>query len=242
MLEAKKNGGLTPPNDASLASVLAKLDRRLDTIEQRLERIEDQMGKTREAMAPLPQVAATAVDTLDDIATRLQARGVDLDARLDLLLRLLEAGTNPTTLAIVERVLAHPEKLEEAVTMAESAPAIIATAVDTVDDVMARLASQGIDPANLTTHGIEAATRVMKLVQEPGFLRMLDSGLLDPEAIDVLTLLGRALKDARRAEIEPRGMFGMVGAMRDPDIQLGLGFALALAQRFGQLLRPSISS
>jgi len=74
------------------------------------------------------------------------------------------------------------------------------------------------------------------------FRALLDSGVLDPEALQVIGGLGTALvesqKEATRGETPKRGMFGLLGALRDPDVQHAVGFLTSFAKRFGRQLRP----
>jgi uncharacterized protein YjgD (DUF1641 family) len=53
--------------------------------------------------------------------------------------------------------------------------------------------------------------------------------------------LGSALvesqKEAQKGEIPKRGLFGLFGALRDPDVQHAVGFITTFAKKFGRNLR-----
>jgi uncharacterized protein YjgD (DUF1641 family) len=70
-------------------------------------------------------------------------------------------------------------------------------------------------------------------------------GRLDPPRISGLEAsledssycLYRALSETRPAEVRGRGLLGLLAALRNPDVQRGLGFLLALAEGVGRCLR-----
>ena len=75
----------------------------------------------------------------------------------------------------------------------------------------------------------------------PALDSLLSSRLTDPQATEVLTQLGDALVEAKSATARnaegPKGFFGMLKAMKDPDVARGLGFMLQVAKSFGRQLR-----
>jgi uncharacterized protein YjgD (DUF1641 family) len=56
----------------------------------------------------------------------------------------------------------------------------------------------------------------------------------DPQAVRGLTRLVRAVGDAETAEHDRVGPVGLVRSSRDPEVQAGLGYLLALARAVGQ--------
>ncbi len=68
---------------------------------------------------------------------------------------------------------------------------------------------------------------------------VLSSGLLDPKVIAPLAKVtqkaAEALDEASRAEIKPiGGLFAMLRAMKDPDVQKSIGFAVNFAKAFSK--------
>lgn len=96
---------------ARIEQKLARIERRLDTLEQ------------------LPNIVAVATDTLDQHANQLQMRGIDLDERAQSALMLLEHITDPNTTQLLTRMLAF----------AEQAPDTLAMLVDSIDQRVAAL-------------------------------------------------------------------------------------------------------
>ena len=218
-----------------------------------LTRLAEQAPMLEEALQlaeQLPGVAAGALDTVDGIIGKLQARGVDLDARMNGLLRVTEAATHPRALAAVERLLANPEALEQLASIAEQAPGVVASALDTFDSLVARLAEQGID----VNQRVVLLVKALDSLTDPTIIRLLQtvtarsselshlvdvlmsSGLLGREAAEVVGATGTAVLQTRAARPPSVGAFGALAAIFDPDVQRSLGFAISFARTFGQQL------
>jgi uncharacterized protein YjgD (DUF1641 family) len=218
---------LTEP---ATARVLGRLIDRLD----RLEQLAD-LADT------LPGAVATTADTLDEALTRAADRGVVLDERMREGLAMLEAITEPSTARALTALVERSDQIEQLVTLADTAPDAIATVVDALDAEYARLAEQGFDPEQAVRDAAGALGRLSELFRTDEFQALLDSGVLDPKALRVVGSLGSALvesqSEADRGETPERGLFGLVGALRDPDVQRAIGFLTGVAKRFGQNLR-----
>jgi len=218
---------LTEPDTVD---VLTRLIDRLDRLEA-LASMADQ----------LPDAAMVAVDSVDDALTRAAERGVVIDERAREGLTLLEKMTEPETAAALGAVLDRAEHLERLSALAEEAPDAIATVVDMLDSEYARAAERGYDPEQILRQSFSALGRLGDLFQSDEFEALLESGVLDPEALQAVGSLGSALvesqKEARRGETPRKGFFGLLGALRDPDVQRAIGFVTSFAKKFGQNLR-----
>ena len=218
---------LTEPDTVD---VLTRLIDRLDRLEA-LASMADQ----------LPDAAMVAADSLDDALTRAAERGVVVDERAREGLMLLEKMTEPETAAALGAVLDRAEHLERLSALAEDAPDAIATVVDILDTEYARAAERGYDPEQILRRSFSALGQLGDLFQSDEFEALLASGVLDPEALQAVGSLGSALvdtqKEARRGETTQRGFFGLLGALRDDDVQRAIGFITTFAKKFGQNLR-----
>lgn len=47
----------------------------------------------------------------------------------------------------------------------------------------------------------------------------------------------KAMASTKPEEVKPKGLFGMLGALRDKDVQVGLAFLLAVAKGLGACIR-----
>jgi hypothetical protein len=210
-------------------AVLAALER----LEGRLERIETALEGLGALTREGPGLAAAAVDSLDDAAARLTGRGVDVDERLRVAAQLAERLTEPKTLATLEQML----------TLAEAAPALVGAAGDSFDGLVARLAERGVDvderlhilwnvAERLTAP--EALRAVNKVLENVDTLQwVLESGIFDESAVHVVGSIARALSETDSKTIDPVGTMGLWRAMSDPGIRRSLGVAVEFGRRFG---------
>lgn len=210
--------------------VLTALIDRLDRLEQ-LAELADQ----------LPDAALVAADTIDDALTRAADRGVVVDERAREGLMLLEKMTEPETAEALGHLLDRAEHLDRLSALAEEAPDLIATVVDILDAEYARIAERGYDPERALRQAFSSLGRLGELFQSNEFEALLESGVLDPNALQAVGSLGMALvetqEEAARGKPPKRGFFGLLGAMRDPDVQRAIGFITTFAKNFGKNLR-----
>ena len=220
--------------DPETREALVHLLDRLDTIDRAI----DLLDRLERQWAPALELT---VDVVDDELTRAADRGMVLDERTGTVLRLLDALTEPATADALEALLGRMEHLERLSALAEAAPGAVAVLVDVLDAEYARARERGQDPEQLLREAAGALGRLGALVQSDEFEALLDSGVLDPEALQTVGSLGSALvesqKEAQRGETPRRGLFGLIGALRDPDVQRAIGFITSFAKTFGKNLR-----
>jgi len=209
-------------------AALARLEQRLSLIEERIDRI------TR----TVPGVAATAVDSFDDAARALQARGVDLDERIRNATITLDHLTTNEATQLVARML----------DLARNAPLALATLVDGLDQHLGELRDAGVDlEARLQILGkvaerltTPAALGMAETLVEhlPNLERLMSSGVLGAGPIDIVSKAGEALSRAQQAAPAPVGAFGLLRALSDDGVRHALGFALSFLANFGRSMQP----
>jgi uncharacterized protein YjgD (DUF1641 family) len=199
-------------------------DDALTRIEARLERIESMLGRFEQVADQLPGMAAMTGDIVDEWA----AEDGHADARLRALTHLLDRLTKPEIL----------HALTVLVEQVEAAPGLVAMTADIVDEIAAQTAAEGVDLQQLTENLGKAARGLILLASRDEILEVLDSDMFDPGALRTLASAARAMADATDGATEPQrvGVFGTLGALRDPDVQKALGFAVRVAKGFGQTL------
>ncbi len=161
-------GTLTAP---STAQGLQRLVARVDHVEQSLE-----------MLASLPGMAAGVVDTVDGAVARLQAAGIDVDARLGALVAAAEAVSRPGVLDTLVRLADRSADVSLLVDQLDHIPGAVAGAVDTLDGWAARLLSAGIDPDTRLT----ALASLSEVATRPEALAGLQRLLSRPEALHQL--------------------------------------------------------
>lgn len=227
---------MTADTDASTAAALDRLSARLDALEQRLDGALAPRGADPQAPHALADRLArleAAIDAFGTLAQRLptvadaaasgaswawqqaEQRGVDPIAAAsgagELALELARAEN----LALAKRLLAQRRSLELALAAADS-----------------------IDPADLeaiTGRAGPLTHALANLVRAPAFGKLVELGA-DPAALGTAQQATTALVEAKKAPIEPTGPFAALRKLGDPDVKRAIGFTLALAKRFGQLL------
>jgi uncharacterized protein YjgD (DUF1641 family) len=213
---APSTGSTTPGETRS------DIEAALRRIEARLERLEQTIEPLIEVTTAAPALTSTAVDMLDDWATR---HG-DLDTRLRTLSELVERMTRPEALA----------PLMAAVELTEQAKPAIATVTDIVDEAMARAAADGMEIERLVESTKNTLLRLAQLTTAREVQALLDSGMLDPAALSTLGLAARAVADASEEPAERVGLFGALRAAQQPSVQRALGFLISVAENLGSSL------
>lgn len=227
--ESESAGGPDPsaprPDDDSME---ARILRRLDAVDAKLDRFSPLLDMGTAGSGAM----AAMVDVADEEVRRLSGQGVDTDARLKGLLHLFLEMTREDTL----------ERLGEAVKLARDLPGMMAAGVDVLDVEAGSLRDDGIDPMEAITNGARAAMEFGVAVgpREVRSLKaILASDALAPEAIEVVSLAANALVETRTGGCRPMGPLALLGALRDPQVQKGLGFLVAVGRSFGAAMdRP----
>lgn len=141
-------------------------------------------------------------------------------------------------LARIEHRLTSLERtaaaLEPAGGMVATLPGAVAVFADTFDGIAARLGEAGVD----LDERMRSVLRAIEVSTAPravaALASLVESRLLEPSALAVVSQLAAALADPGPAR--PVGMWGALKALRDPDVQRALGFLLAVARQFGKNL------
>lgn len=214
--------------------------RTVDVLTRLIDRLDD-LERLADLADQVPGAVATTVDTLDAALTRAADRGVVLDERAREGLMLLEKLTAPDTANALGAVLDRADELERLTALADGLPDALATVVDILDTEYMRAADRGYDPERTLRQAFGALGRLGELFRSDEFQALLDSGVLDPSALEVVGGLGSALvetqDEAARGQTPRQGLFGLLGALRDPDVQHALGFLTTVAKKFGRSLR-----
>lgn len=184
---------------------------------------------------------AAGMDTIDDHVSRAVDSGVDVSGRLKDLAGLLEQLTEPSTLAALQLLLAKLPQLAQLAAVAEQIPNALASLGDVIDDQQQRLSSQGIDFEKSLTNGLHAMLYLGSKIDREHLNRigdLLDSDVLNPHAVHVVDNAAKSLTTAQenlsQASDDRIGLFGLLGAIRDPQIQRSLAFAIQFGKCFGQ--------
>lgn len=195
-----------------------------------------------DAAAQAPGVVATVADMADEALARAARDGIDVDARLQAVLRVALRLTDPDVLEVAELALSRTDRLREALDALDAVPGLLATGADFFDEVMREAADRGIDLGTFGHTFADKALALARVFQDLDLNALVDSGVFDAASLGVIGQAGRAMVDVRGQDPGRAGMFKAFKASRDPDVQRTLDFGLRFARRFGQLLRPQLSA
>ena len=209
--------------------------RSLDRIDGRLAALEASVARIEAVARP---AVATLVDTADELVARLAVRGIDFDARARSMLALVEQLSAPAVLAPLSRLIARIEQLDAVVATADKIPGLVATVVDTFDSIVTRLRESDIDVDATVRSLLRVAERLTRRETLRVVEAVLDTGVLDPAALATIRRIGQAV--AKTGSVEPNrtGLFGLLRALRDPEVQRATGFLVDLARNFGSDFGP----
>ncbi len=155
--------------------------------------------------------------------------------------RLLDRLEDPRTSTALHTLLDNIELIAVLVNgldgLARKGEVIGDTLAEVLHEVRAAGQASGLDPAQTTR---QLSTILPTLADaSPAINRILDSPIVEPEPIDILSetavALVRGLKSAQAKDAHV-GIVGVAKATRDPDIQRGLGFLIEVAREFGRVL------
>ncbi len=187
---------------------------------------------------------ATGADVIDEKVAQAVGSGIDVDARMKGLGQLLEKLSDPTTVAAIGELIDSLPQLAQLAKLANEMPNVLAMLGDVVDDYQKRCAADGLDVEKALTNGLQAALWLGSKVDHDHLCcigDLLDLDILNPHAVSVVNNAAQSLTSAQQHLCESPtptkiGMFGLLGALRSPEIQRSLAFAVQFGKCFGKNL------
>lgn len=185
---------------------------------------------------------ATGADFVDEKVSAAAEHGADLEPRFDGLLSLLKEVTQPDTLASLSELVQRLPQLVQLMRLADEIPSIIAALADAMDDFQKRCQGDGIDVEKSIANGIHAALFLTTHIEKDDLERLgqlLKSEIFSHNAISVISNAANSLASAQQNSTQSRtpdrvGVFGLIGLLRNPDIQRSIAFAAKFGERFGK--------
>ena len=234
---AEKQGASVDERVNALAPVLLRLSEPevLETLELLLERT-DRIEQTVEMLDTLEGTAATVGDVVDSYAMQLDERGAGVDERLRAFGKLVVRATEPEVLETLHMIVERNDSLRQAVEMVDQMPGTVATVVDTFDELVMEASEHGIDVVQVTQGMAEAAEELAQFIQGHEFQHLMESGVLDPEAVRVIGKIAGSMAEASSEEAETSGFFDLFRAMRRSNVKRAVNFMLRIGEHFGEAL------
>lgn len=180
-----------------------------------------------------PGLLALLGDAVDEAARQALDAGLDVELLLQNSLKIATHLQNPRLMNAIANLLNQTEAIEMLANLAEQGPGLLSIVADSADEFVA---TAQFDVELLTDKGLGALVKIIEFVQSSQFETLLDSGMLDPQAVAVLGKVGKALANSSHQEIKPMGAWGLLKLLGDPDVQQGLGFLANFGRHIGQEL------
>jgi uncharacterized protein YjgD (DUF1641 family) len=190
---------------------------------------------------------ATGTDLLDEKVAAAAAHGINVDQRMESLGDLLAALTEPQTLEALQTLVAHLPQLARWASLADQLPGLLAMLGDTLDETAANLQEHGLDVERSLANGLQAVLWLGGQLEKDDLQRLggvIKSDVLNPAAVQVVEQAASSLtavqEHLRQVPGDQRvGLWGMLRALRDPDIQRSLAFATRFGKLFGRRLQDA---
>ncbi|PIQ28654.1 hypothetical protein COW36_12220 [bacterium (Candidatus Blackallbacteria) CG17_big_fil_post_rev_8_21_14_2_50_48_46] len=157
---------MSPPELTSEAIVS-----RLDQILARLDQLESRLEKSEKALQEIPGMAATAVNTLDELSAPLRVEGAQWPERLPSALRMLDELTEPEVLETLEHLVHKKDQFLPWLNILGDMPGMMSTAVDSLDAEAASLKASGTDLSNR----LEPVLKLMLEISRPENIQTLEA-------------------------------------------------------------------
>ena len=185
---------------------------------------------------------ATGADVVDETIAKAAMDGVDVEPRVSGLLGLLLQMTEPENMKALQTLISRLPQLAELAKLADEVPNLIASLGDVFDDFQKRCESEGINLECSMVNGLHAALWLGCQIDKQDLSRLgelLKSDILSRESIQVIGNAANALtaaqKDSSSSKEKQRiGMFGLLGVLRNPEVQKTVAFAAKFGEEYGK--------
>ncbi|MEM6926836.1 MAG: DUF1641 domain-containing protein [Myxococcota bacterium] len=207
-----------------------------ESIDERLARIEHQLARLTDALDQALPTAGMVLDAADELAADLQRRGIDLDEQASEALRLFEKLADPDTMSSLHALVDALPKLVPVVDLATTFRDTTGMLFDMADAQVASLQQQGIDVEARVGQVLDLLARLTEPEVHQHLLELADAAPNLLAATRTGELFGRAMDEVSGAPRRSVGLWGLLGALSEPEVQRATGFAIDLARRVGERL------
>lgn len=219
------------------------------SIEERLGRIEETLNKLSTGLDQAPSMISIATDSIDELIRQSDTTQINFDDRLKNGLHLLGRLSDPKINSALNNLC----------DVIEQGPGLVSLTMDSLDEGISKL-NQG--PIKLDDR-IKGVMNLMGKMSDPRMVERIDGliafseqvpGLvamtmdsvdeivkknlqLNSKNIDLIKNLAEALNEAQNEPpAKVGGIFGLLGALKDPGRQKALGFVMNILKNLGNKL------
>lgn len=176
-----------------------------------------QMNTMLKLSEQMPGMMSMLIDFMDEAYQRAEENGEDSQEKLDHVVSLVTKLSSTKFL----------KRLDIMMGALDQSDAMITGMIDMLEFLRRKAWEKGIDLEALVWQGMDTI-RIL-----------LQSGVFDSNAIEVIADLAGALKNTKISDTKPKGMFGAMKALKDPDMKRAIGYFLAVGKQLGNNLEDN---
>lgn len=216
-------------NDQRVIQLLEQVSSKLDNLDNRISRLENQV------QSEVFNTFSIALDSFDEYCGSSDNRRREMSSKAQAVADMLQTLTSNNTLETLEVMLEKAPKLVEAVEQMEALPQIVSVATDSFDELFRFAQKNGLNISDFGENFSSFALKLLTLFEEGNLNKLLESGVLDTQAIETVGAMGKSLSSSTGAP-KKVGAFGILTAIFNSDVQKAAGFLVGFAETFGKNL------
>lgn len=180
---------------------------------------------------------AITTDVADDFYRNAAASGIDIEERLKKTGNLFVQLSDPKKIDTLSQFINTLDTMTPLLKQFEKIPDTLAVVVDSFDELYRSAERSGIDFELIAKQGKDAAAQLNELLKSDELKALMNSGILNPKAVNIVAQAGCALAECKEDRPKKLGIIGLIKALGNCDLQCALGFLISFSKRFGRLLK-----
>lgn len=204
----------------------------LQRIDARLERLENKVNETPEMAMNGFSIFADSIDEKFNPATQEGLNNLDKVQKLQ---TLLEELTRDDTLDAFVQLTASLKAITPLLENLQQIENVASIAVDSMDEVFGIAMEKDLKVDEFLANLKKLTFALIDAFESGAFSDLLESGILDPHAIETVGALGRSMAVSNKVK-QSAGPVSLIAALLNKDVQRALGFSLNFAAHFGRTL------
>lgn len=204
----------------------------LQRIDARLERLENKVNETPQMAMDGMSIFADSIDEKFNPATEAGLNNLN---KIQKLQELVEEVTKEDTLEAIVQLTASLKTLTPLLENLQQIENFISIAADTTDEIFARAMENDLKVDEFLENLKKLTFALIDAFESGAFSDLLESGILDPHAIETVGALGRSMAVSNNVK-HSAGPVTLIAALLNKDVQRALGFSLNFAAHFGRSL------
>jgi uncharacterized protein YjgD (DUF1641 family) len=212
-----------------ILEALERIEGRLDKIENRIDAIENF------AKVDGLNTLSILTDSIDEYCAPNDQARRNMAERLEHVVHIIDQLTQTNAINTLELLIEKAPQLSAAIEQLEALPQVMSIFADSFDEFFRYAQTHGLDVTGFSENFSKFSVKMLTLFESGNFNKLLDSGIVDPEAIVTVGAMGESLAHSTK-KVGPIGPVGIVKALFDPEVQKAAGFLVDFAKHFGNSL------